>query len=74
MSDNIGALWLKDGKKGKFFSGSIELEGIKTQIVVFKNTKKTKENHPDYNILLSKPRQEETETKPEQGEDDEPPF
>ena len=60
MSDNIGALWLKEGKKGKFFSGSIELEGIKTQIVIFKNTNKTKENHPDYNILLSKPKPEAT--------------
>ena len=55
-SDKIGALWLKTAKSGqKFMSGVVEHNGEKIQLVVFKNTKKEKENQPDYNIILGKP-------------------
>jgi hypothetical protein len=47
----IGALWLKDGKKGKFMSGKIEVEGKEYAILVFKNEKKN-DKQPDYNINL----------------------
>ena len=47
----IGALWLKDGKKGKFMSGEIEINGVKTKILVFKNSKQ-KDTHPDYQIQM----------------------
>lgn len=47
----IGALWVKDGKKGKFMSGQVEIEGVKYAILVFKNTK-TSDKQPDYNINL----------------------
>ena len=60
MDNNIGALWLKESKKGnKFMSGVVELGGEKYNIVVFKNTYKEKENHPDYRIFESKPRAEQ---------------
>ncbi len=54
---NIGALWLKDSKSGgKFMSGSVEIEGVKHQIVVFKNTHKVEgSNQPDYKIYPSTP-------------------
>lgn len=50
-----GALWLKEGKNGKFFSGVFEPEGkggIKYQISVFKNDHKEKPNQPDYVINM----------------------
>lgn len=51
--DKIGAIWKKD----KFSSGVIEWKGEKINIVIFPNTYKDKENQPDYNILLSKPKE-----------------
>jgi len=59
MNDKIGALWIKTSVKGDFFSGNIEVDGKKIAIVCFKNTlKKEGEKTPDYNILISKPREE----------------
>ena len=58
----VGALGLKDSKKGgKFMSGILELEGRggpKVRILVFKNEKKSGDKDPDYTI--------------HQSEDDEP--
>ena len=56
----IGALWTKKDKNGNyFFSGMIELGGVKQDIVVFKNRWKeeSKPNAPDWKILKSEPRQ-----------------
>lgn len=54
----IGALWSKKTEEGKeYFTGVIsDLRGD-IQIVVFKNDKKT-DNQPDYDILLSEPKEE----------------
>jgi uncharacterized protein (DUF736 family) len=54
----IGALWSKKTSDGKnYLSGVIsDLRGD-IQIVVFRNDKKT-ENQPDYDILLSVPKEE----------------
>ena len=54
----IGALWSKKTEEGKeHFTGVIsDLRGD-IQIVVFKNDKKT-DNQPDYDILLSEPKEE----------------
>lgn len=48
-----GALWLKTAKSGiKYMSGEFEWKGEKFKIAVFKNTKKQKETHPDYNVAV----------------------
>jgi len=54
MTRKIGALWVRETQDGKkFVSGLIETLNGDVQIAVFKNDKKEKENHPDYNIVLS---------------------
>lgn len=56
---DAGALWLKTSKQGnKFMSGVVEIGGVKTDIVVFKNNYKKQENHPDYRIYLSEKREQ----------------
>ena len=51
--DKIGALWLKTSAKGaKFMSG--EINGV--PVVIFKNTFKEEEKHPDYLVYKSTPR------------------
>ena len=45
----IGALWLKDGKKGKYMSGKMEIDGKDIVIFIHKNTK-AKDTHPDYKV------------------------
>lgn len=57
---SIGAFWLKTAKSGtKYMSGSIEIEGEKHDIVVFKNDYKTEERHPDYKIYLNEKRRQD---------------
>ena len=56
--DKCGALWLNESKSGtKYMSGSIELDGVVTKIVVFKNSYKEQDKHPDYVINKSTPRE-----------------
>lgn len=45
--EKIGALWIKEGAKGKFMSGVI---GGK-QVLIFKNTRKKEDKHPDYEVF-----------------------
>ena len=56
----IGALWSKKSSEGKeYLTGVIsDLRG-EIQIVVFRNDKKENENQPDYDILLSEPKEAE---------------
>jgi len=55
---DIGALWLRMSKNGaEYMSGAIEIDGVKHQIVAFKNNYKKSEKHPDYRIFLSTPRE-----------------
>jgi len=57
MAENsIGALWLKDGKAGKYMTGEVEVNGEKQRIVVFKNTYKQQDKQPDYRILAARPK------------------
>lgn len=52
----VGALWLKQGKKGKFMSGSFEpygRDGVKFKFLVFKNARKDKASDPDYTINMT---------------------
>jgi hypothetical protein len=47
----IGALWIGNGKNGKFMSGRIELsEDEELRVLVFKNGFKEKPSQPDYVI------------------------
>ncbi len=65
MSENksIGALWINEGKVGKFLAGKITIDDVTTSIVVFKNKYKDSDNHPDYRIFLGK-KQGDTEKTP----------
>lgn len=56
---SIGALWINEGKNIKYLAGEIEVDGTKTKIVVFKNSYKTEEKHPDYRIYLRNTKAEE---------------
>ena len=55
----IGALWSKKASEGQeYLTGVLsDLRGD-IQIVVFQNEKKT-DNQPDYDILLSEPKEED---------------
>ena len=59
--NELGVLWEKSGGKGPYFTGSLEIDGTKHQIVVFKNTTKRNEKAPDWRILKSQPRQRDDE-------------
>lgn len=48
-------LWLKDGKKGKFFSGKLG----SASIFIFKNQYKKEDKHPDYEIWIDQPKKQE---------------
>lgn len=49
----VGALWTKDGKKGKFLSGTLDLGVLgKATIMIFPNEKK-ENNQPDYRMYLA---------------------
>jgi hypothetical protein len=68
MSDNtrddeLGALWEKTSDKGPYMTGSVTIDGIKTDIVVFPNQYKKADNHPSFRILKSRPKEERTSTR-----------
>lgn len=72
MADDkyIGALWVKKSKKGQdFFSGNVEVNGIKVDIVVFRNNKDGNEKRPDYQILKSEPREYAEDTQQSDRDD-----
>lgn len=50
--DEIGALWIKQGSKGEFLAGHINDQ----QILVFPNSYKKNDRHPDYRIIKSRPK------------------
>lgn len=59
MEKPIGALWIKTSSKGtEFLIGNVEIDGLKTEIVVFKNDKGENEKRPDYKIYKSRPKDE----------------
>lgn len=51
----LSGLWLKDGKNGKYFSGKLG----NANILIFKNTKKQDEKHPDYILYLAEPQKKQ---------------
>lgn len=55
-NEKLGALWAKAGSKGQYFTGEIEIGGVKTRIVCFENGYKDDEKKPDFIIYKSIPR------------------
>lgn len=69
----VGALWLKQSPNQKYFSGHVTIqddlgEDIKLQVVVFRNKNKQKDNHPDFRIYKSVPRNTSGQKPPSQEE------
>jgi hypothetical protein len=55
QDNSIGALWVKQGKSGPFYSGHIEIDGKKIDIVAFKNDNSKNPKAPSLRILKSVP-------------------
>lgn len=63
---DIGALWVKQGAKGQYLSGYVEIDGQKHPIVCFLNSYKKEAKHPDYRILKSEKQAPRERTEEEQ--------
>ena len=54
----IGAFWTRDSAKGKYLSGSIEVDELgvkkKIKVVMFPNRYKDNDKKPDYVLYVSK--------------------
>lgn len=85
MSENksMGGLWKKEKNGHKYYSGQIEIDGVKHNFVCFHNSfKKDGDNKPDYYIPIPKPKEEQQnetaktygEPEQQQEESEEPPF
>jgi len=74
MLEKCGALWVKDGKKGKFMSGEIEINGEKLRVMVFKNDKDGVDKRPDYRIMMAVDDEQEAYAPDPPPDDDIPPF
>lgn len=54
----LGSLWEREGKKGKYFGGSLDIGQDRVKIVVFPNGyKKDNPQQPDWYIYQSEPRE-----------------
>lgn len=68
-----GALWLKEGEKGKYLSGYVTVDGEEVNVVVYKNNfyeqdQKEGKNSPYYRVYESLPKEE---SKPAPKKEDE---
>ena len=59
---DIGALWKREGKNQRYLSGKLTINGKVTNVVVFVNKYKEKENQPDFRIYEDRPREEVNKT------------
>jgi hypothetical protein len=55
---NIGILYERHGKKGLFYSGFIEVNGQKQEIVIFKNDRPKSDKSPHMTIYPALPREQ----------------
>lgn len=70
---SIGALWLKQGAKGKYMSGEVTIGDVKTRVVVFKNDRKEEgDKYPDYRIFRQKSKEELARDRGEEEGEGEP--
>lgn len=60
--DSVGALWEKQGPKGLYYSGNIEVNGEKIGVVGFLNKNKKNPKQPDIRILKAQKRDAPTNT------------
>jgi|11_taG_2_1085331.scaffolds.fasta_scaffold03386_4 hypothetical protein len=52
-----GGLWLRQGTKGDFYSGYVEVNGERQEVVAYLNTfKKDGSNEADVRVYVSKPK------------------
>lgn len=58
----VGALWEKNSAKGTFFTGTLDkaatvdaINGGQTKLLVFANSFKKEDKHPDYVVYLVDP-------------------
>lgn len=57
QDDKIGALWTRATRdNAEYLKGEITVNGVKTEIVVFRNGYKQTDKHPSHIIYLSTPR------------------
>jgi hypothetical protein len=72
----VGGLWLKDGAKGKFFSGEVkEALPAGTRILIFKNNRKQPgEKFPDYEINVTEDDGEQAPPRQSPPADEPSPF
>lgn len=49
-----GAFWKRKSQNGKeYYSGHVTINKEKTYLVMFPNTRKTRDNQPDFDIKIS---------------------
>jgi uncharacterized protein (DUF736 family) len=65
----IGAFWTRESGKGKYLSGSIEIDELgvkkKLKVVMFPNRFKDNDKKPDYVLYLSKDSEKPADDSPE---------
>lgn len=57
----ISGLWIKEGRHGQYFAGKTDQDiPSGSRIIIFHNTKKTREAEPDFTLMISvdEPQQE----------------
>lgn len=53
MSEPIrSGLWKKESERGSYYSGSVEIGGVAYWVNLYRNDRKTEDNHPDLNLQL----------------------
>lgn len=71
---SIGGLWISESKNGnKLMKGSIEIDGKKEYIIIFKNNYK-KDKQPDYMIYKQQQKEQATDVTEEIMNGEELPF
>lgn len=54
----LGALWIRNGAKGEYMTGTLTIDGVAIPVVCFTNQNKKNEKQPDWRILRSIPKEQ----------------